>query len=335
MALLEDNVINAPSHVSPAMQKLLDETAEVVRPTPPGMDDRVGNYIIRLSHLDAYNFSTPPTYDELAQQIRGNPVYDPFLPPLDRINVHEPSLTEDQKFWRDNGYIIFRNGIDPDVVDRYMAARQDMGLENRGWPNNHPFSDHRAVRDLVLFKPMMQRIQQTIGYRIGVHFNLSGFTSTDRGWHQDDYMYARTVMASGVAAWIALDDVTTDMGPFEFVPGSHKWAWMRKWLVTPHLKQEVLDNPEGKWEFWAHYAEKYVNPAVARKINEMGAERRVFMAKKGDVLFWHGGLLHRGLPPIHPGYPRPSMIAHYLDPRRHDCGGNLRISESGEFYYSF
>jgi hypothetical protein len=28
-------------------------------------------------------------------------------------------LTEDQKFWRDNGYIIFRNGIDPDVVDRY------------------------------------------------------------------------------------------------------------------------------------------------------------------------------------------------------------------------
>jgi ectoine hydroxylase-related dioxygenase (phytanoyl-CoA dioxygenase family) len=39
------------------------------------------------------------------------------------------------------------------------------------------------------------------------------------------------------------------MGPFEFVPGSHKWAWMRKWLVTPHLKQEVLDNPEGKWEF--------------------------------------------------------------------------------------
>jgi hypothetical protein len=207
------NVINAPSHVSPAMQKLLDETAEVVRPTPPGMDDRVGNYIIRLSHLDAYNFSTPPTYDELAQQIRGNPVYDPFLPPLDRINVHEPSLTEDQKFWRDNGYIIFRNGIDPDVVDRYMAARQDMGLENRGWPNNHP--DHRAVRDLVLFKPMMQRIQQTIGYRIGVHFNLSGFTSTDRGWHQDDYMYARTVMASGVAAWIALDDVHTDMGPFE------------------------------------------------------------------------------------------------------------------------
>jgi ectoine hydroxylase-related dioxygenase (phytanoyl-CoA dioxygenase family) len=105
------------------------------------------------------------------------------------------------------------------------------------------------VRNLVLFKPMMQRIQQTIGYRIGVHFNLSGFTSTDRGWHQDDYMYARTVMASGVAAWIALDDVTTDMGPFEFVPGSHKWAWMRKWLVTPHLKQEVLDNPEGKWEF--------------------------------------------------------------------------------------
>jgi hypothetical protein len=146
MALLEDNVINAPSHVSPAMQKLLDETAEVVRPTPPGMDDRVGNYIIRLSHLDAYNFSTPPTYDELAQQIRGNPVYDPFLPPLDRINVHEPSLTEDQKFWRDNGYIIFRNGIDPDVVDRYMAARQDMGLENRGWPNNHLFRPSRGAR---------------------------------------------------------------------------------------------------------------------------------------------------------------------------------------------
>ncbi|AOK33981.1 hypothetical protein WL90_06760 [Burkholderia cenocepacia] len=271
----------------------------------------------------------------MSTQIYGNPVYDEFLSPMDRSNVKEDTLTADQKFWRDNGYIIFRNAIDTEVLERYMQAREARKLGNGGWPNNHPFTDSAAVRDLVLHKPMMERIQKVIGYPIAVHFNLSGFTSTDRGWHQDDYMYSRTVMASGVAAWISLGNITEEMGPFEFVPGSHKWPWMRKWLVTRHLKSEVVDNPEGKYEFWAHYAEKYVNPACSRRIREMNAPRKVFMARPGDVLFWHGGLLHRGLPPIEPGIPRPSMIAHYLDPRRHDCGGNLQRAGNGEYYYSF
>jgi hypothetical protein len=45
-------------------------------------------------------------------------------------------------------------------------------------------------------------------------------------------------------------------------------------------------------------------------------------------------LMHRGLPPIVPGIPRPAMISHYLDPRRHDCGGKLQV-ENGRYYYLF
>lgn len=330
-----NEISSAVSRVMRMRPKSVDIISEVDVPSPPGMDERVGNYVIRLSHLDAYNLEREPTFDEMAQEFAGNSVYNPFLSPLDRSDVSITSLTPGQAFWRENGYIIFRGAIPENVLNNYLAARERHGLGLGGWPTLHPFSEHQEVRDLVLHKPMMKKIQDIIGYPVAVHFNLSGFTSTDRGWHQDDYMYDRTVMASGVAAWIALDDITLDMGPFEYVPGSHRWRWMRRGLVTPYLKSEVVNNPDGKYEFWAHYAEKYVNPAVSRKIIELGALRRVFMAKRGDVLFWHGGLIHRGLPPVTPGIPRPSMIAHYLDPRRHDCGGTLQRDDSGEFYHSF
>jgi hypothetical protein len=326
------------SRTSSEYADYLSEIEDVDVVSPPGMDDRVGAQIKKLAHLDVFNLPDDrerwPTFAELSEPIYGSEVYDEFLAPLDRIAVEDANLSVEQAFWRRNGYIIFRNLVPSDVIDPYMEAREQNGLGIRGWPTLNPFADHAAVRALVLYPPLIEKIRRLIGYHVAVHFNLSHFTSTDRGWHQDDYMYSRTVMATNVAAWIALGDIATDMGPFEYVPGSHRWPWMRKWLVSSYLKPEVMDNPDGKYEFWAHYTEKYVDRAVARRIVETGADRRIFMARRGDVLLWHGGLMHRGLPPITPGIARPSMISHYLDPRRHDCGGQLQV-EDGRYYYSF
>jgi ectoine hydroxylase-related dioxygenase (phytanoyl-CoA dioxygenase family) len=39
--------------------------------------------------------------------------------------------------------------------------------------------------------------------------------------------------------------------------------------------------------------------------------RHEFLAKKGDVLFWHGMLLHGGAPVLRRGISRKSMVLHY------------------------
>jgi ectoine hydroxylase-related dioxygenase (phytanoyl-CoA dioxygenase family) len=56
----------------------------------------------------------------------------------------------------------------------------------------------------------------------------------------------------------------------------------------------------------AHAAyERWVDEAAARY------PRHEFLARKGDVLFWHGMLIHGGAPVLDPHATRKSMVLHY------------------------
>ena len=44
------------------------------------------------------------------------------------------------------------------------------------------------------------------------------------GWHQDRAYWTASSTSDMVTAWVALDDVTADMGAMRFVPGSHRWG---------------------------------------------------------------------------------------------------------------
>ena len=54
-----------------------------------------------------------------------------------------------------------------------------------------------------------------------MHLNLTGWVSTERNWHQDDYL--NPFINSWYGRLVALDKISADAGPFEYVPGSHKW----------------------------------------------------------------------------------------------------------------
>jgi ectoine hydroxylase-related dioxygenase (phytanoyl-CoA dioxygenase family) len=139
-----------------------------------------------------------------------------------------------------------------------------------------------------------------------LHLCLTGWVSTERGWHQDDYLNPPHVNSWYAAVWMALDDIHPDSGPFEYVPGSHRWPLMRGSKVRAHMpwRQAMLPN-------WPALSEEFVVPAIDAEITRRGAEIRQFIAKRGDVLIWHGRLLHRGSKPNRPGMPRKSLICHY------------------------
>ena len=54
-------------------------------------------------------------------------------------------------------------------------------------------------------------------------------------WHQDYSYWTRSVPASHVTCWIALDDATIENGCVHYVPGSHKWGLLPRISLTKDM----------------------------------------------------------------------------------------------------
>jgi ectoine hydroxylase-related dioxygenase (phytanoyl-CoA dioxygenase family) len=175
-----------------------------------------------------------------------------------------------------------------------------------GWPSPTPYLDVREMRDLALYPPLMSQMRELIGEPMVLHLCLTGWVSTERGWHQDDYLNPPFVNSWYAAVWMALDDIHPDSGPFEYVPGSHRWP-----LIRGDKVRAQMSSKEAKSPIWPQTSETFVVPAIDAEIERRGAKARAFVAERGDVLIWHGRLMHRGSKPNKPGMLRRSLISHY------------------------
>ncbi len=248
------------------------------------------------------------------------------LPPLDRSKV-AAKLSPDQEFWRENGYLILRNFIPDALIDRYAAVRRKVP-HAEGWTSPTPFLEIPEIRDLCLYPALCQKMEELMGEPVGLHLNLTGWVSTERDWHQDDYLNPPEVNGHYIAAWTALDRIAPDAGPFEFVPGSHRWPIIRQAKVLQLLGGDWAADPH-----WPSESERLLTPFFEDQIRQRRAKVERFLGNRGDVLLWHARLLHRGSLPIRPGAERRSMIAHYSAlTRRHDMPVT-RSHDGGGWYF--
>ena len=120
-----------------------------------------------------------------------------------------------------------------------------------------------------------------------------GTSATD--WHTD-YLEQNALGANGyIGVHIAMSDVEKDCGPFQLIPKSHKW-----------LKNSEIIN----WENCR------INPQQCCEYNNeliktKGIEPFVFTPHKGDVLIWHGNLMHRGSSANEWNKGRDVLFGHY------------------------
>ncbi len=228
-----------------------------------------------------------------------------LLPTLDQPVVDEAALTPAQLAWRRDGVAILPRFLPDNLMSAYSARRAQM-KDPGGWPSPTPYLDVPEMRDLALYPPLMWQMRELIGEPMLLHLCLTGWVSTERGWHQDDYLNPPFVNSWYAAVWMALDDIHPDSGPFEYVPGSHRWPLMRGDKVRAQMSSKQARSP-----VWPQLSETFVVPAIDAEIKRRGAEVRAFIAKRGDVLIWHGRLMHRGSKPNKAGMPRKSLICHY------------------------
>ncbi|MEA1674505.1 phytanoyl-CoA dioxygenase family protein [Nitrospirillum sp. BR 11163] len=256
------------------------------------------------------------------------------LPPLDQPAVDEGALTPEQRQWRREGVVLLKGFLDDDLLDPYIKRREQVDRA-LGWITPTPYMQVEELRRICLHPPLMAIMNGLIGEEMMLHLNLTGWASTERNWHQDEYLSPPFVNGWYAAVWIALDRIDPDSGPFEYVPGSHRWPLLQGEKVRQFLSAAERDRVTGTTgsASWPHLTERFVTPAIEAEIAAQGVETRRFLGEKGDVLIWHGRLMHRGSAPNRPGVERRSLIGHYtginhrpdMPNRRFDHGGHYAV----------
>lgn len=215
-------------------------------------------------------------------------------------------LTPDEVAWCDDGAVIFPRLLPDSLIEAYVARYRADGVEPDGYASAVPYMQVEELRALCLYPPLMERLAGLVGEPVGLHLNLSGWTSTERNWHQDSYLNPPHVGDAYVAVWMALENVKKGSGPFQYVPGSHRGPVVTRDRMLAALTPEEAASPD-----WPRHSERILTPLYEERIAAQGLEVRSFLARKGDVLAWHGRLLHRGSAPRRPGTPRRALISHY------------------------
>lgn len=242
----------------------------------------------------------PPAFADLTEQPD-----DAEVPLLDRHDAPTEPLSADQEHWRAEGYLVKKHFIPDDLVDAYWSVRSKVE-DPHAWHSPVPYMHIPEALNLSVYLPLTELLEQLIGERMAVNLNLTGTVSTERNWHQDDYLNPPHVNGWYAAVWMAVGDIDPDSGPFQYVPGSHRWPVLRRDRV------QLFIPPDRRYHHdWPRFTEQFLSEILEKEIAERGGRIESFVGEKGDILIWHARLMHRGTVAKVPGRQRRSFIAHY------------------------
>jgi len=206
-----------------------------------------------------------------------------------------------------------------------------------------PFRIHE--RDSMLSYMLNQRavldlVGELLGgvYRPQIVISIVDWVSIGQDWHTDRPRanlfgnYDTTYSPTQYGAWIALDEIKRESGPFGFIRGSNRidrdtddYYLKKKFEYEERLLSSgrVAIRPDGTLEFdtdrlenasineqilhlYSDFFSKYVSCGIedGRLIPE------VFLAEPGDVLFWSDHTIHCAHKSEN-GFLRKSIIGHY------------------------
>jgi hypothetical protein len=258
---------------------------------------------------------------------------EPVNPPEYGFDING-SLTPERQAWIDNGAVILPDLMNTETGDRLMKIYCERFEEANVYPHGFgigtPYLNEPSLLNLFMYEPLIEVLDHILGEPVGLHLNLTGWISTERNWHQDTYLNPPFVGDYYTAVWMALDDVSEDAGPFEYVSGSHKWGVITREMVLGRLTPEEKADPD-----WPKFTESIVTPSWEAEIERRGAKVEKFLANKGDVLIWHGKIVHRGSAPKVPGKTRKAVISHYSGINHRADMPNRRQHPNGGWYFVF
>ena len=138
--------------------------------------------------------------------------------------------------------------------------------------------------------------------------------------HRDSIVVPTPIFGELLASWIALEDIDEASGPLEYVPGSHKLPMFEFRPGQYMFDASSMGEPE------IRAAMKFHDDESAKR----GLSPKRFLAKRGEVLIWHSGLLHGGAAVADEKKTRKSYVVHYSTMRNHPAR-SITLEDSARF----
>lgn len=260
--------------------------------------------------------------------------------------AHNGAITPEQaricEKWIFEGYFVAEGLIDADEIDRTWAAYERAIAEGvitvppEPIGPDDPFPGRRLdphmqvpeIRELMHHPKVIAITDLLFGRKTLPFQTIMGHKGSSQNPHSDTIHMTTYPLGYLIADWIAFEDIHEDSGPLEYFPRSHH-------LVPRLLSGELSIAPlEYKLTGGAVYSEVY-EPYIRRYIEGVGLAPHYFLAKKGDVLFWHANLIHGGAIRKNPLLSRKALVCHYFAEgvvTYHDLSGNpSRLHRNGVY----
>jgi ectoine hydroxylase-related dioxygenase (phytanoyl-CoA dioxygenase family) len=154
------------------------------------------------------------------------------------------------------------------------------------------------------YPALMHRLDRMLGRPAKLLQTIASHKGSQQAPHSDSIHTTTYPLGYLAAAWIAFEDISTNSGPLEFYPGSHRLPY----VFSHDLGISVEDM---KNEGYATYRARY-EPLIQKLIAEHGLRPKYFEACKGDVLIWHANLLHGESQRRDLTLTRKALVGHYF-----------------------
>ncbi len=233
-----------------------------------------------------------------------------------------------QKQWTEKGYAHLKSVVDPKLIDELLAdlkvfrgscgeTKDECGFGGR--IGLFHIENKKSLE--VAFNQKVQNFLKWAFHSDPILFgSLSFEVGTEQSAHRDNIFFYTQPATAMAGAWTALEEVDADAGPLFYYPGSHLWPVIRGQDVIaafPELSQkyELARNQKLSPEETAAVISEIANcwhELTRQQILERNAKPEPVLIKKGDVLIWHGLLVHGGLPRTNRKISRNSMVVHYI-----------------------
>ena len=217
-------------------------------------------------------------------------------------------------FHRD-GFLVFPDLLRADEVEAFRAeslrlSRGELGFVDglaQAGPGmadedvlrsvlciHFPHKLSQPMHDLLLHPRVVEVLTDVIGPDVKAMQSMLFVKAEGKpgqAWHQDEF-FIPTRDRSLTAAWIALDDATTENGCLWVLPGSH-----RRGVIYP---EREIDDARFDCTTEAYHFPYSDNDAVPVEL------------PAGGAVIFNGYLLHRSLPNRQPGSLRRAVANHYM-----------------------
>ena len=210
--------------------------------------------------------------------------------------------------WKENGFAVLDNFFDSQTVDSINNEIERLLHEKEiefTLGNKIMFANKKSelIRKISSQRSLLDILGFILGRKVKPFQTINFITGSEQHAHSDSIHMTTYPLGYLVAIWVALEDITEDSGPLSYYPGSHKLPY----LLNDGYERGGNVFTVGADSNYLKYEEK-----IGEIVKTTSLPKKIFTAKKGDVLIWHANLIHRGEKISNPASTRKSMVVHYF-----------------------